>query len=50
VIANPAVTVAAPGTGDPEHMADNLSGGRGRLPTADHLRRMLELVENLPGG
>ena len=50
VIANPAVTVAAPGTGDPEHMVDNLGGGRGRLPTADHLRRMLELVESLPGG
>ena len=50
VIANPAVTVAAPGTGDPEHMVDNLGGGRGRLPTADHLRRMHELVESLPGG
>jgi aryl-alcohol dehydrogenase-like predicted oxidoreductase len=50
VIANPAVTVAAPGTGDPEHMLDNLGGGRGRMPTADHLRRMTELVESLPGG
>ncbi len=50
VIAHPAVTVAAPGTGDPEHMIDNLGGGRGRLPTADHLRRMTALVESLPGG
>ena len=50
VVANPAVTVACPGTGDPEHMVDNLGGGRGRLPTADHLRRMTELVESLPGG
>lgn len=50
VVANPAVTVAAPGTGDPEHMIDNLGGGRGRLPTADHMRRMVELVESLPGG
>ena len=50
VIAHPAVTVAAPGTGDPEHMVDNLGGGRGRMPTADHLRRMRELVESLPGG
>ena len=50
VIAHPAVTVAAPGTGDPEHMVDNLGGGRGRLPTEDHLRRMLELVESLPSG
>ncbi len=48
VIAHPAVTVAAPGTGDPEHMVDNLGGGRGRLPTDDLLRRMVELVEALP--
>jgi aryl-alcohol dehydrogenase-like predicted oxidoreductase len=50
VVAQPAVTIAAPGTGDPEHMVDDLGGGRGRLPTQDHLRRMLELVESLPGG
>ncbi len=48
VVAHPAVTVACPGTGDPEHMIDNLGGGRGRLPTADHLRRMTALVESLP--
>jgi len=48
VIAHPAVTVAAPGTGDPEHMVDNLGGGRGRLPTPDHVQRMIELVESLP--
>ena len=48
VVAHPAVTIAAPGTGDPEHMVDNLGGGRGRLPTADHLRRMTQLVESLP--
>ncbi|HSH75387.1 MAG TPA: aldo/keto reductase [Longimicrobiales bacterium] len=50
VVAQPAVTVACPGTGDPEHMIDNLGGGRGRLPTAEHLRRMTRLVEELPGG
>jgi len=50
VVAQPAVTIAVPGTGDPEHMVDNLGGGRGRLPTQDHLRRMLELVDGLPGG
>jgi len=48
VVAHPAVTVATPGTSDPEHMADNLAGGRGRLPTAQQLRRMIELVESLP--
>ncbi len=50
VVGHPAVTVAAPGTGDPEHMVDNLGGGRGRLPTEDHLRRMVALVDGLPGG
>ena len=48
VVAHPAVTVAAPGTGDPAHMVDNLGGGRGRLPTQEHLRRMVELVDSLP--
>ena len=48
VVAHPAVTVVAPGTGNPEHMLDNLGGGRGELPTEDHLRRMLGLVEDLP--
>lgn len=50
VVAHPAVTVAVPGTGDPEHMVDNLGGGRGRLPTQEHLRRMVELVDALPQG
>jgi aryl-alcohol dehydrogenase-like predicted oxidoreductase len=50
VIAHPAVTVAAPGTGDPEHMVDNLGGGRGRLPTPEHVERMIDLVASLPGG
>jgi len=49
VVAQPAVTVAAPGTGDPEHMVDNIGGGRGRLPTPEHLQRMIELERSLPG-
>jgi aryl-alcohol dehydrogenase-like predicted oxidoreductase len=48
VIAHPAVTVACPGTSRPEHMADNLGGGRGRLPNPDQLERMVRLVESLP--
>lgn len=48
VVAHPAVTVATPGTSNPDHMADNLGGGIGRLPTEEHLRRMVELVEALP--
>lgn len=50
VIAHPAVTVACPGTGDAEHMVENLGGGRGRLPTADHIQRMIRLVDSLPNG
>lgn len=48
VIAHDAVTVAVPGTGDPEHMIDNLGAARGRMPTADHLRRMIEWERTLP--
>ena len=48
VLAHPGVTVATPGTSDPEHMADNLAGGRGRLPDAQQLTRMIELAESLP--
>lgn len=49
VIAHPAVTVATPGTSDAGHMLDNLGGGMGRLPTPEHLQRMVQLVESLPG-
>ena len=48
VIAHPAVTVATPGTSDPEHMTDNIAGGRGRLPNAQQIERMVQLVESLP--
>ena len=48
VLAHPAVTVATPGTSDPEHMVDNLAGGRGRLPDAQQRARMIELVGSLP--
>ena len=50
VIAHPAVTVAVPGTSNPKHMLDNLGAGRGKLPTQDHLDRMIALVNDLPGG
>ncbi len=48
VVAHPAISVACPGTGDPEHMVDNLGGGRGRLPTPEHVRRMIEWEAQLP--
>lgn len=47
-IAHPAVSVTCPGTGDPEHMVDNLGGGRGRLPTPEHVERMLAWERSLP--
>jgi len=50
VVAHPAVTVAVPGTSNPKHMLDNLGAGRGKLPTEEHVKRMVELVEALPGG
>jgi aryl-alcohol dehydrogenase-like predicted oxidoreductase len=48
VVAHPAVTVAAPGTGDPEHMVDDIGGGLGRLPTPEHIERMLAWEQSLP--
>lgn len=48
VVAHPAVTVACPGTGDPEHMVDNIAGGRGRLPTPEHVERMIAWERELP--
>ena len=48
VVAHPGVTMAAPGAGDPEHVGDNLGAARGRMPTPEHLYRMLALVESLP--
>jgi len=47
VVAQPAVTVAAPGTGNPEHMAENLGGGRGRMPTPEHVQLMIALEASL---
>lgn len=41
VLANPAVTCVIPGTGKPEHMADNLQAGFGVYPDAALLRKMI---------
>jgi aryl-alcohol dehydrogenase-like predicted oxidoreductase len=32
VVSHPAMTCAIPGTGNPEHMADNARAGFGRMP------------------
>ncbi len=48
VAAHPAVTAITPATSQPQNMVDNLGGAFGRLPDADQLRRMIELVDALP--
>jgi aryl-alcohol dehydrogenase-like predicted oxidoreductase len=47
LLGNPAVTAVIPGTSNPEHMADNLGAGRGRLPDAAERRKMVEFFATL---
>lgn len=47
LLGNEAVTCLIPGTTKAHHMADNLGAGMGRLPTAAHLRKMVELIDSL---
>ena len=47
LLGNPAVTAAIPGTSNPEHMADNLWAGSGRLPDAAQRQRMVAFFEAL---
>jgi diketogulonate reductase-like aldo/keto reductase len=47
VLAEPAVTCVIPATRDPEHMADNIAAGFGRLPDADQRRRIRALWDML---
>jgi diketogulonate reductase-like aldo/keto reductase len=42
IVSHPAVTCAIPGTGRPEHMADNLQAGFGMLPDEAQRRRMAQ--------
>ncbi|MDE2752734.1 MAG: aldo/keto reductase, partial [Gemmatimonadota bacterium] len=44
ILAHPAVTCALTETTNPEHMADNIGAGFGRLPDDGMKRRMRELV------
>lgn len=45
VLSQPAVTCAIPGSGRPEHMADNAGAGRGRIPDAAFWRHHPELFD-----
>ena len=49
VVSNPDITAATPATSQARNMADNLGGAMGRLPNAEQRRRMIELVDALPG-
>lgn len=48
-ISHPAVTVVTPATSNPKNMLDNLGGGIGRMPTAEHRKRLIALIDGLPG-
>jgi diketogulonate reductase-like aldo/keto reductase len=45
VLANPAVTSVVPGTGNPEHMKDNVQAGLGAYPDAVLLKKMVASIE-----
>src|SRR5688572_12064781 len=48
VASHPAVTVVTPATSQAKNMADNLGGGRGRLPDAAMRTRMIATIDALP--
>ena len=47
IVGHPAITVAIPGTRNPEHMKDNMGGGMGRLPDEAMRKRMVEYFEGV---
>ena len=47
IVGHPAVTCAIPGTGKPEHMADNLAAGSGALPDEAQRLRMAQYYASL---
>ena len=47
IVGHPAVTCAIPGTGKPEHIADNVAAGFGTLPDAAMRKRMAEYYDAL---
>ncbi len=47
IISHPAVTCAIPATSNPDHLAENMGGGAGRLPDEATRRRMEEVIDSL---
>lgn len=47
ILGHPAVTCVIPATSDPEHAADNVRAGHGRLPDAGQRERMARFFANL---
>jgi diketogulonate reductase-like aldo/keto reductase len=47
ILGHPAVTCVIPGTGRPEHMADNMGAGRGALPDEKQRQRMAAYYDAL---
>jgi len=47
IVSHPAVTCAIPGTGNPQHMRDNLAAGSGALPNDGERRRMASYFDSL---
>jgi diketogulonate reductase-like aldo/keto reductase len=47
IVSHPAVTVAIPGTGRPDHMKDNLAAANGPMPDAAARKKMQEYFDSL---
>ena len=47
IVGHPAITCAIPGTGKPEHIADNVAAGFGTLPDETQRKRMAEHFDSL---
>ena len=47
IVSHPAVTCAIPGTGNPDHLKDNLGAAQGTLPDAAARRRMTDYFDSL---
>jgi diketogulonate reductase-like aldo/keto reductase len=47
IVGHPAITCVIPGTGKPEHVADNVAAGFGRLPDEQMRRKMAEYYDSL---